>query len=197
MIFRPTFPVRSERLALRPLEPGDAEALHSYRSLPRVCRFVPFEPMDVRTIESNIGGGWSRRAIEREGEALILGVELAPSGELAGDVMLRWLSETHRCGEIGYVFHPRFEGQGYATEAGRLLLRLAFEEMGLHRVVARVDARNSASARVLLRLGMRPEAHLLENEWFKGEWSDELDFAILGREWRGLAGEGLREAPPG
>lgn len=64
------------------------------------------------------------------------------------------------------------------------LLRLAFDELGLRRVVARIDERNEASANVARRLGMRLEAHLVENECFKGEWVGELDFAILDREWR-------------
>jgi RimJ/RimL family protein N-acetyltransferase len=57
-------------------------------------------------------------------------------------------------------------------------------------VIARVDARNAASARLATRLGMRQEAHLRENEWFKGEWTDEIDFAVLAQEWpsRKLAG---------
>jgi RimJ/RimL family protein N-acetyltransferase len=63
------------------------------------------------------------------------------------------------------------------------LLHLGFDGLGLHRITARLDARNQASARVAGRLGMRQEAHLLHNEWFKGEWSDELDFAMLEAEW--------------
>jgi RimJ/RimL family protein N-acetyltransferase len=55
--------------------------------------------------------------------------------------------------------------------------------LGLHRVIARVDARNDASARLARRLGMRQEAYLVRNEWFKGEWTDELDFALLEEEW--------------
>jgi RimJ/RimL family protein N-acetyltransferase len=54
----------------------------------------------------------------------------------------------------------------------------------VHRVVARIDQRNPASAAVLTKIGMRQEAVLVENEWFKGEWSTEVDFAILDREWR-------------
>ena len=63
------------------------------------------------------------------------------------------------------------------------MLRLAFAELGLHRVVGRLDARNTASAAVLERLGMRREAHLVDNEWVKGEWCSELDYAVLAQEW--------------
>jgi RimJ/RimL family protein N-acetyltransferase len=82
------------------------------------------------------------------------------------------------------VLNPEHEGHGYVTEACRALLALAFDGLDLHRVVGRVDARNEKSAAVLRRLGMRQEAVLVENEWFKGEWTTELDFAILAAEWR-------------
>jgi RimJ/RimL family protein N-acetyltransferase len=161
----------------------DVDALVAYRSIPEVCRYVPFDPMDADAVMERIEGPWSLRTLEQEGDALILGAERADSGELIGDLMLRWLSAEHSCGEIGYVFNPAHGGNGYAAEAAHALLHLAFGELGLHRVIARVDARNTASARLAARLGMRQEAHLLENEWFKGEWTDELDFGLLASEW--------------
>ena len=88
----------------------------------------------------------------------------------------------HAGGEIGYVFHPDASGHGYAGEACAALLALAFRELGLHRVTARLDSRNDASARLCVRLGMRQEAHLVRSEMFKGAWSDELVFAILAEE---------------
>jgi RimJ/RimL family protein N-acetyltransferase len=90
----------------------------------------------------------------------------------------------HRTGEIGFVFDPTAQGRGYATEASRPFLRVAFEDFGFHRVIGRTEARNVASARVLEKLGMRREAHLVENEWVKGEWQSELVYAMLDREWR-------------
>ena len=86
------------------------------------------------------------------------------------------------------MFHPEHHGRGYATEATAELLRLGFEELGLHRMYGRLDARNSASARVLEKLGMRHEAQLVENEWVKGEWTDEAIYAMLDREWEARAG---------
>ena len=62
-------------------------------------------------------------------------------------------------------------------------LALAFDHLGLHRVVARLDARNDPSARLAARLGMRQEAHFVSNEMFKGEWSDEIVYAMLAEEW--------------
>jgi RimJ/RimL family protein N-acetyltransferase len=179
----PIYPVRSERLLLRPLSAADVDALVAYRSIPDVCRYVPFDPMDASTVLARIQGSWASRTLDQEGEALILGAERADSGELIGDLMLRWLSAEHSSGEIGYVFSPGHGGHGYAAEAAHAVLHLAFEELKLHRVIARVDARNAASARLARRVGMRQEAHLVENEWFKGEWTDELDFGLLASEW--------------
>ena len=191
MRLQPDYPVRSTRLLLRPLTEHDIDSLVSYRSKAEVCRYVPFEPMDAPTVRDRLKGPWVRRSLEAEGQALVLGVELVDGGTLVGDVMLRWTSESHRCGEIGYVFDPLQEGRGYATEAVRTVLGLAFDGLGLHRVVARVDAENLASARLAIRLGLRQEAHLVENEWFKGRWSDELDFAILETEWRSRHDDGV------
>jgi RimJ/RimL family protein N-acetyltransferase len=146
--------------------------------------------MDATAIRERLRGPWSRRVLEAEGQALFLGVEIVATRELVGDVMLAWSSSEHRGGEIGYVLHPGYSGQGYATEAAHRILHLAFDELGLHRVIARVDADNESSARLAARLGMRQEAHLVQNEWFKGRWSDELDFAILEHEWRALRHHG-------
>jgi RimJ/RimL family protein N-acetyltransferase len=186
MPLAPVYPVRTARLLLRPLSTGDAAALLAYRSLPEVCRYVPFDPMSASDVTARLGGVWSRQTLDQEGDALILGAELAHAGLVIGDVMLRWVSAEHACGEIGYVFNPAHAGLGYAAEASHAVLHLAFDDLKLHRVMARLDARNTASARLAARLGMRQEAHLIENEWFKGQWTDEFDFAILVQEWQSV-----------
>jgi RimJ/RimL family protein N-acetyltransferase len=179
----PAYPVRAGRLLLRPLTAADEDALLSYRCRPDVCRYLPFEPMDRDEIRRRMLTQWHSTALTDEGQAVTLGVELAATGALIGDVVLFWHSRTHRGGEIGYVLHPDHRGHGYATEAAQALLRLGFEDLGLHRIVARLDERNEDSARLLRRLGMRQEARLVRNELFKGEWSTELDFAMLADEW--------------
>ncbi len=73
----------------------------------------------------------------------------------------------------------------HATEAGREMLRLGFESYGLRRMIGRLDGRNEPSARVLARLGMRREAHFVQNEFVKGEWADEVVYAMLHHEWHG------------
>lgn len=181
----PSYPVLTERLALRPIVAGDIDDLLAYRSRPDVCRWVPFEPQDRARIEKLVAGQFARRELERAGEALFFGVEHRDSGRLIGDLMLNWASEEHRGAELGWVLNPEYGGRGFATEAVLAVMQLAFDGLGLHRLTARIDADNAASIRLAERLGMRREAHLVENEWFKGRWSDEVDYAILDREWAG------------
>ena len=187
-MLQPSYPIHTERLLLRPMDPAtDVDAVHAYQSREDVCRYVPYSPRSRAEVAKRLADpARTRSSLEAEGQAMDLAVVVRDSGQLIGDVLLFWTSEEHRRGEIGYAFNPDFHGQGYATEACEPMLALAFDGLGLHRVIARLDARNSASAAVLRRLGLRQEAHLIENEWFKGEWASELDFAILAAEWRTL-----------
>ena len=180
-------PIRTERLVLRPLRPDDLDAVHAFDSLPGVVRYLYFEPRDREASRINLERMIGQHAIRAPGDRLSLAVELVASGELIGDVILEWSANEHLQGEIGYVLHPDHHGHGYATEAARELLRMGFEILGLHRIFARCDARNGASARVMERLGMHREGHFLENEYIKDEWTDEFTYALLGQEWRSRA----------
>jgi RimJ/RimL family protein N-acetyltransferase len=73
-------------------------------------------------------------------------------------------------------------GRGLVREAAVVMLRLGFRELGLHRIIGRCDGRNTASARLMERLGMRREAHFRQNEIVKGEWTDEYVYAMLAME---------------
>ena len=81
--------------------------------------------------------------------------------------------------ELGFTLSPAYQGQGYATEAVRGLLDHLFVDWNLHRVSAECDARNTASARLLKRVGFKQEGLRLSNTWFKGEWTDDLLFGLL------------------
>ncbi|HEY8588592.1 MAG TPA: GNAT family N-acetyltransferase [Naasia sp.] len=177
----PDYPIRTARLTLRPLRGTDRDDLLAYRSIPEVCRYVPFQPMDLAEIDRRLAGMWASTSLPDAGGSLTLGVEV--DGRIVGDVILMRPADPEGTAEVGYVFSPEVAGRGYATEAAGALLRLAFEVLRMHRVIGRLDARNIASARVLERLGMRREAHFVEDEWFKGEWTSTLVYGILAREW--------------
>jgi RimJ/RimL family protein N-acetyltransferase len=179
--------LESERLLLRPFVQDDFAALHAIQSLPETTRWLYWGPRDEDEVRASLARKIEQETLENDGDWLSFAVVFKESGELIGDASLFLLSKEHRQGEIGFIFHPGQQGRGYATEAARLLLRLAFDEFGLHRVIGRLEPRNAPSARVLEKLGMRKEAHLVENEFVKGEWQSEAVYAVLEREWRARA----------
>jgi RimJ/RimL family protein N-acetyltransferase len=183
-VLKPEGPIATGRLVLRPYAQTDLDDLYDIQSRPEVMRYLY---QDVHS-RDQAGEALERKmrgtALIDEGDTLTLAVVLPEDGRVIGDVILKWMSREHRQGEIGYIFHPRSGGKGYATEAAAVMLGLGFGELGLHRIVGRLDARNAASARVLERLGMRREAHFVQNEIVKGEWTDELVYAMTEDEWR-------------
>jgi len=166
---------------LRRFRAEDAEAFSAYRSDPNVARYQSWDaPVSVEEAARQImrfavtdpgAPGWSQYAVEHRAE-----------GVLIGDVGVR-LEDNLMQAEIGFTFAPAFHGKGYAAEAVRCVLGGLFAG-GLHRVSAGCDARNTASARLLERLGFRREGHRVEFTWIKGEWTDELLFGLLARDWR-------------
>src|SRR5436305_12592885 len=181
---KPQWPLETERLVLRPFADADLDDLHRIYGDEEVMRYLYHEPRsrdDARALlERKIAGD----ELRAEDDWLSAAAVTRDGGRFVGDVSLHWVSEVHKTGEIGFAFDPAAQGRGYATESARAFLRVAFEEFGLHRVIGRAEARNVASLRVLEKLGMRQEAHLVENEWVKGEWQSEVVYAMLDREFR-------------
>jgi RimJ/RimL family protein N-acetyltransferase len=149
-----------------------------------VARFLETGPEEADGVRRSLEVKLERSALRHEGDWLQLAVVPRDGGSMIGFVTLIWVSREHRTGELGFIFDPDHHGRGFAGEAAKVMLRVGFEEFDLHRIIGRCDARNAGSARLMERLGMRREAHLVENEMIKGEWTDELVFAILDREWR-------------
>jgi RimJ/RimL family protein N-acetyltransferase len=184
-VLRPTYPIETARLLLRPFTPDDFDDLLDIQSRPDVARYLYWRPREPEEVEQSLAAKMAMTALEDDGDGISLAATLRSTGELVGDASLRWVSREHRQGEIGFIVHPDHQGRRFATEMAVAMLGLGFDGLDLHRIVGRCDARNAASARVMERLGMRREAHLVENELIKGEWTDELVYAMLQTEWRG------------
>lgn len=173
----------TERLLLRPFTEDDLHTFYVLNSDPELVRYTSHDVFDLETCRERLRHKIAASQLPtQEGEGISFAVQLGET--MIGDVGLDLSSSTHRRGEIGYIFSPEFGGQGYATEAAAELLRLGFTELGLHRIIGRCYPENEASQAVMRRIGMRQEAHFVQNEWLKGEWADEAIWAILEREWR-------------
>jgi RimJ/RimL family protein N-acetyltransferase len=184
-VLRPEYPIRTERLTLRPFALRDHADLHAMTSDPEVVRYLYWEVHTPEETRAALHKRTTQTALTEEGQWLVLAIEAEPDGEprVVGQVVLRWASIQHRQGELGYTLAAKYQGHGYAREAAQAMLRLGFEGLGLHRIYAACDTRNEPSWGLLTRLGLRREAHFVEDELFKGEFGDQYIYAMLDREW--------------
>lgn len=169
----------TERLLLRLFTADDVDDMYAYERLESVNRYL-YRPIRDRAgcaeyIEKiSQGTPW-----ESDGDRLTLAVCRRDAPGVIGQVNLSLASVAARQTEIGWVLHPDHGRRGYATEAAHALAVHAFDALGTHRLYARLDAENIASVRVCERLGMRREAHLIENDFYAGRWGSEYIYAAL------------------
>jgi len=182
--FRPERPIETARLTLRPFAPGDLDDLYAYQSRPEVARYLRWDARDRAQARQALAEQSEETSLRAEGDWLAFAVVWREAGKVVGEAGLRLVSWENRQGEIGFVFNPGYHGRGLATEAAESLLTLGFGTIGWHRIIGSCDARNHPSARLMERLGMRREAHLVHSQMLKGEWIDELVYAILDHEWQ-------------
>lgn len=177
-------PIETDRLTVRRYLETDYDDLLKLQSSPEVTRFLLYDPKTPEQVRESLATRMTDVPMDAEGQALTLAVILRETGQHLGEVTLFVDNAEQRTGELGFVFHPDSHGKGFAREASVELLRMGFEELGMHRIIGRLDHRNTGSAKLLERLGLRLEAHFVRNEFLKGEWTDELVYAILADEWQ-------------
>lgn len=174
------WPKRTERLFLRPARADDADAIWEFRRLDSVGLWQSDRPMELEAYRA--------RFSQPDRLAVTLVIEL--EGEVIGDLMLRvedaWaqtevVEEAKGVqAELAWTLHPAHEGNGYATEAVREVVRICFSELGIRRIVATCFADNDASWRLMERVGMRRELHAVGDALHRsGEWMDTYGYALL------------------
>ena len=173
MPWAPALPILTERLLLREHLPTDVDDMLEFHSDPDVVRYVPW-PVSTReqvleALEKRLHAG----RVSKPGDWLIFAIVL--EGKVIGEVLLK--CRTVDEGELGYALHRGYQGQGLAFEAADAMLRLGVEQFGLRRVTAELDSRNTASARLLVRLGFT--LHRSFEEEFKGERTTALEYEYL------------------
>ncbi len=181
------------RLVLRRLVPVDAATVYRIHTDPVVARFQMWEPKSVAEVEAFI-----RRMDNLEPttakEWFQIGIVESASGELVGDFGVSGRADDPRQVEFGITLARSAQGRGLATEALRALLGYLFTQTETHRVHCSVDPRNLSSLQLLAKVGLRQEGHLRESLWLKGEWVDDVVFAVLRSEW--LAAHPPKSAKP-
>ena len=176
------WPVRTERLLLRPATLDDAAALFAMRSQEDVSRWLTTWPQDPVV--------WAGMLAERLDTTIVV----ERDGTVIGELMLRvgdaWAQQEVAAqargvqAELGWVFDPAHAGHGYATEAVRAAVGVCFGPLGLRRVEANCFADNARSWRLMERIGMRREVHTRSESLHRdGTWHDGLAYALLADEW--------------
>lgn len=159
----------NDRLTLRTVEPEDSGFIRSHWNDPDLRHwFAKSDPIDGERLADFL-------------DADSTAVHFLPcrDGDPVGFVWLFRIDDVAGRGEIGYWIRPEEQGNGYATEAAELGLRYAFDERGLHKVMARVFEGNTPSRRVLEKLGFEEEGHLSEHYYVDGQYVDAYLFGLL------------------
>lgn len=171
--------LETERLLLRKMRLDDAQAMFAYASDPEVTRYVLFETH--RSVEDS--EAFLRSAVEgyERGDFGGWGIVLKDSGRFVGTCGMDHAPE-HARAELGYVLSREQWGKGLMPEAVRAVIRFGFGRMELNRIQARCIAENTASARVMEKVGMTYEGTLREYELIKGAYRDMKFYSILRRE---------------
>jgi len=171
--------ITTERLIIRSFTKNDWKDLYEYLSDESVVRFEPYE---VFTEEQ-----CKHEAIQRSRNEAFFAVCMKETNKVIGNLYFE--EKGFGSWELGYVFNASYQGKGYATESALGLLKEGFENLGIRRVVANCDPKNTASWRLLERLGMRREGHRIKNVFFHRDdarnpiWKDTYEYAILAEEW--------------
>ncbi|WP_375503507.1 GNAT family N-acetyltransferase [uncultured Jatrophihabitans sp.] len=174
--------LRTDRLTLRPWRTDEGTALLDLLGRGDVNRYLYTAPRTTGELDGLIGRRVGPTDLHDVGDAVYLAVEQRADEVVVGEVLLILRSVQHRGAEFGAVFHPAHQGHGFAAEAGVALLTEGFDQ-GLHRIYARCDSRNAPSIALMERLGMRREGYLVQNEFVKGRWTDEVRCAVLAAEY--------------
>lgn len=177
--------IKTQRLEIRNLQTIDLDLFLAYRSIPEICQYQGFSPMDKKMAIDFIKKQ-ANKGFGKTGEWVQYAISSKIHQYLIGDCAIKLQAPDPRIAEIGITISPLYQKQGFAKETLLGILRFLFDQKNVHRVVETVDVRNDASIRLLESIGFRKEGHFIEDSMFKGSWGSVYQYAMLEREWATL-----------
>ena len=179
--------LHTQRLILRNFELADLDAYVGYRNDPEVGKYQGWViPYSKEKGEEFIREVQDMHA-PKQGEWMQIAIALKETNVLIGDIGCVLRQEDARQAIIGYRIASPHWHKGYAFEAVQAWLDFLFEDLNLHHVIADCDTENTASYKLLEKLGFRREAHFIERYLENGGYTNEYHYGILQREWRAKA----------
>jgi ribosomal-protein-alanine N-acetyltransferase len=169
------------RVVLRELRPTDAASLFTFLTAEEVTRHVSAPPSTVQGFERFIGWVGNEQAAGR-----LACYAITPAGDDTAIGVMQVRPTSAGTAECGAVIGEPFWGTGIFEEASMLIVRFAFETLGLHRLEARVSVRNDRCVRALRRMGVIEEGLLRKSLALRGERIDQVLFAMNEEDYRAL-----------
>ena len=175
--------ITTERLLLREFAQDDWRAVLDYQRDPRYLQFYPWRDRTVADVRAFVQMflDWQ---VESPRGRFQLAITRRSDNRLIGNCGIRCNPDDHAEAELGYELNPDHWGHGFATEAAGAMVDFALRQLGLQQVTSCCIADNTASARVLERLGFRMTRRLHSAEYFKGRWWDTLHYVLTAGEWQ-------------
>lgn len=171
----------NERIYLREVTPEDWSLLHEYASNVEACKFQPWGPNTEEDSKFFVNQTIRDRE-KRHRSRFVFVIVDKKNDQIVGNIEMN-ITDWDGVGEIGFIIHQEHWGKGFATEAALLMLKYSFEKCELHRVTATSCPHNTASLKVLERIGMVKEGVLRQDLYIKGEWRDSCVYSMLREEW--------------
>ena len=169
-------PLQTERLNLRMMRVVDAPALAAYRDLAQIARYQSWTmPFTLDAAVQLLEGQAHLDELPTQG---LVQIAIEHDGDVVGDLAVGMDADPH-IAQLGFTLAPAHHGNGFASEAAGALVDALFARTDVHRVVATIDPANVASMRVIEHLGFRYEGTARRAELIRGEWLDDMRFALL------------------
>lgn len=171
--------ITTQRTTLRPIAPSDNEQVYHYRSDHITNQYQGFVPKTLEEVDAFIARNPSQ--FNQADTWFQLVIVHQQTNQIIGDVGVHFIGEAQA--EVGCTLDKDYHGKGFATEVLQATIGYLFQQLHKHRVITSIDPNNHASISLVERLGFRKEAHFKESFYFKGQWVDDIIYAILQREW--------------
>lgn len=167
--------ITTERLIIRPFKSSDLQDVFAIYNNEDTCKFLLHNKWTREDMQERFNKKLANNVLSKES---MLSLAVLYESKVVGDLSV-WYTDMKDTVEIGYSFSNEVAGRGLATEAVSSLVYKLFNQFNIHRIQANLDARNTASQKLCERIGMRKEAHFIQNYWNKNEWTDSIVFGLL------------------
>lgn len=175
--------LKTPRLTIRDFTSEDIDAIIERATQPEVARFITWDRAAWAERERVENWIEVQRGLSFDSFGSYIEFAINRAGKNIGCIGIRRISREHKNAEVAWDLDSKQWGRGYATEAALSFIDYCFRSLDIHRISATCDVRNERSYRLMERLGMRREARHLKCTFVRGEWIDELVYAVLEKEW--------------